>query len=179
MAENPRIVIDTDKGTITAELFPGMAPETVANFLKAVDAGHYSGLIFHRVIKGFMIQGGGMDQDMREKEWTEPPVKNEAATGLSNERGTMAMARTSDPHSATVQFFINTVNNARLNHTSATPHGYGYCAFGRVVEGMAVVDAIEESATTTRAGHQNVPAEPVMIKGIARAKGKKKAKRGK
>lgn len=160
--------METDKGTITLELYPEKAPETVENFLKAVDAGYFTGTIFHRVIKNFMIQGGGMDADMDDKDWDGEPIKNEAPNALSNERGTIAMARTMAPHSATTQFFINTVDNERLDHTSQTPHGWGYCAFGRVIDGMDVVDAIEGVATTDRAGHQNVPEEPVTILNVSR-----------
>lgn len=166
MAENPRVIMETDKGEITVELFPDKAPLTVANFLAAVAADFYAGTIFHRVIKGFMVQGGGLGDDMEAKEWDQDPVRNEAACGLSNERGTIAMARTMDPHSATVQFFINTVDNSRLDHSSPTPHGYGYCAFGRVVAGMDVVDAIEAVETTSRCGHQDVPKDAVYISGI-------------
>lgn len=160
---NPQVILETDKGSITLELFPEAAPETVKNFLDTVDKGFYDGTIFHRVIKGFMIQGGGMDADMDEKTPPSKPIKNEAACAVSNERGTIAMARTMDPHSATVQFFINTVDNARLDHTSETMHGYGYCAFGKVTEGMDTVDAIESVATGNSGMHQNVPVEPIRI----------------
>ena len=169
MADSLKIVIETDKGDITLELYPELVPDTVANFLAAVDEGFYSGTIFHRVIDGFMIQGGGLDTDMREKPWANEPVQNEAANCLPNERGTIAMARTSDPHSATTQFFINTANNASLNYKSATSWGFGYCTFGMVTEGLDVVDAIESVDTTSRLGHENVPREPIAIKNIRRA----------
>lgn len=174
MAENPQVVLETDKGSITVELYSEKTPDTVANFLKAVESGYYAGTIFHRVIKGFMIQCGGLDADMDDKDWDGEPVKNEAPKGVSNERGTIAMARTMDPHSATTQFFINTVGNDRLDHTSESTHGWGYCAFGRVVKGMDVVDAIEGVETTDRAGHQNVPVDPVAITGASVVKTKKK-----
>ncbi len=169
MPETPTVIMETDKGDITIALCPDKAPETVANFLRAVDEGFYPGTIFHRVIPGFMIQGGGLGDDMEEKDWRHEPVQNEASGGLPNERGTIAMARTMDPHSATTQFFINTVDNDNLDHTSPTPHGYGYCAFGRVTSGMDVVDAIEALETTSRYGHDNVPREPVAIKNVRRA----------
>jgi len=169
MDVNPQIIMETDKGTITIELYPDKAPETVANFLRAVDEGFYDGTIFHRVIKGFMIQGGGLDEGMDEKDWEYDPVKNEAACGVSNERGTIAMARTMDPHSATTQFFINTVNNARLDHSAPTSYGYGYCAFGKVVAGMDAVDAIEDVKTTSRRMHDDVPTDPVIIRKAVRA----------
>ena len=159
----PKVLLETDKGSITLALYPEQAPKTVANFLASVDAGFYDGTIFHRVIENFMVQGGGMTADMQEKQAPNEPVANEAASGLSNERGTIAMARTMDPHSATVQFFINTVDNGRLDYTSDTIHGYGYCAFGRVIDGMDVVDAIEGVATTTRGMHANVPENPILI----------------
>lgn len=169
MLQNPQVIIKTSKGDITLELFPESAPKTVANFLDAVDSGHYAGTIFHRVIKGFMIQGGGLAENMKEKGWKKPSVENEAACSVSNARGTIAMARTMDPHSATVQFFINTVDNARLDHSSPTPHGYGYCAFGKVTGGMDVVDAIESVATGSKGMHDDVPKEAVTIAEIVRA----------
>ena len=169
MADSPTVIMETDKGDITLELYPELAPDTVANFLTAVDEGFYADTIFHRVIKGFMIQGGGLEDSMREKEWKHSPVKNEAADAMPNERGTIAMARTNDPHSATTQFFINTENNKSLNHRSATSYGFGYCAFGMVTDGMDVVDAIEGVETTSRLGHDDVPREPVRIKAVRRA----------
>ena len=166
---NPSVVLETDKGSITLELAPECAPKTVANFLATVDSGFYDGTIFHRVIKGFMIQGGGMTADMNEKDVPNEPIANEAASGLSNERGTIAMARTMAPHSATVQFFINTVDNDRLNFSEETLYGYGYCAFGKVVAGMDVVDAIEDVATTDAGMHANVPEKPIRILSATRA----------
>ena len=168
MSANPKVIVQTDKGAITIELFPEAAPETVANFLAAVDAGFYGDTIFHRVIKGFMIQGGGLDADMGDKEWKGAPVKNEAATGLSNERGTIAMARTMDPHSATAQFYINTVDNPELDHTSPSPSGYGYCVFGKVSEGMDVVDKIEKTKVKEQGMHESVPVDSVVITGASR-----------
>lgn len=169
MAETTtNVVIETDKGDITVELYPELVPDTVANFLAAVDEGFYTGTIFHRVIPEFMIQGGGLDGDMRDKPWNGKPVKNEAANAMPNERGTIAMARTGDPHSATTQFFINTKDNASLNYKSATSYGFGYCTFGMVTDGMDVVDAIEGVDTTSRLGHDDVPKEPIRIKAIRR-----------
>jgi len=133
-----------------------------------VDEGFYPGTIFHRVIKGFMIQGGGLEENMREKDWSHDPVQNEAARALPNERGTIAMARTNHPHSATTQFFINTGNNTSLNYKSATSYGFGYCVFGMVMDGMDVVDAIEDAETTSRLGHDDVPREAVIIRNIRR-----------
>ena len=169
MEDTTKIIIETDKGDITVELYPELVPGTVANFLTAVDEGFYEGTIFHRVIKGFMIQGGGLDDSMREKEWEHDPIQNEAAECMPNERGTIAMARTNQPHSATTQFFINTENNASLNYKSATSYGFGYCTFGMVADGMDVVDAIEGVETTSRLGHDDVPRDPVRIKSVRRA----------
>ncbi len=165
---NPLVVLETSAGTIELELFSELAPQTVANFLATVDSGFYSDTIFHRVIKGFMIQGGGLTADMLEKKATSAPVPNEAATGLDNDRGTIAMARTMDPHSATVQFFINTVRNYRLNHSAPTTQGYGYCAFGKVIKGMEVVDAIEGAQTGPSGMHDDVPLQTVRIISVAR-----------
>jgi peptidyl-prolyl cis-trans isomerase B (cyclophilin B) len=164
-----KVVLETSKGRIVLELYPGKAPETVQNFLSYVDAKFYDGTIFHRVIPGFMIQGGGFTADM-ERKTTQAPIKNEADKGLKNDRGTISMARTGDPHSATAQFFINTVNNDALNHTSKTPRGWGYAAFGKVVEGMDTVDAISAVKTTTRGPYRDVPVEPVVIKSATRVK---------
>jgi cyclophilin family peptidyl-prolyl cis-trans isomerase len=161
-AENPKVVLDTSKGKIVLELYPEKAPETVKNFLNYVDEKFYDGTIFHRVIPKFMIQGGGFTADMNRKP-TGAPIKNEADKGINNDRGTIAMARTGDPHSATAQFFINTVNNDFLNHKSKTQQGWGYAAFGRVVEGMATLDAISAVKTTTRGPYRDVPVEPVVI----------------
>jgi len=165
--DNPKIAMDTTKGKIVLELDAEKAPQTVKNFLAYVDAGFYDGTIFHRVIPGFMIQGGGFSTDMRQKE-TRSKIENEADNGLRNERGTIAMARTSDPHSATAQFFINTVNNDSLNHRSKSSEGWGYAVFGHVSEGMAVVDAISRVKTGTRGPFRDVPLEPVVIKRVAR-----------
>jgi peptidyl-prolyl cis-trans isomerase B (cyclophilin B) len=158
-AAHPRVALDTSKGKIVIELYPDKAPKTVANFLQYVKAGHYDGVIFHRVIPGFMVQGGGFTPDMKQKP-TKPPIANEADNGLTNDRGTVAMARTSDPNSASAQFFINVVDNGFLNFKSKTPQGWGYAVFGKVVEGMDVADAI--AAVKTKA--QDVPVEPVLIK---------------
>ena len=165
--KNPVIVIDTSMGTIKAELWADKAPVTVDNILRYVDEGHYDGLIFHRVMSGFMIQGGGMDAEMKEKP-THELIKNEAAAELKNDRGTLAMARTSVVDSASSQFFINLADNDFLNHADETPRGFGYCAFGNVTEGMTVVDAIGQVKTTSRAGHDDVPVTPVVIRSIRR-----------
>ncbi|MGV3580859.1 MAG: peptidylprolyl isomerase [Methylophilus sp.] len=156
------VKLSTNFGDITLELDADKAPITVANFLNYVEKGFYDGLIFHRVINGFMIQGGGFDTNMKQKS-TDAPIKNEANNGLSNDVYTIAMARTSVPDSASSQFFINVGNNEFLNHTAPTSSGWGYCVFGKVVEGMDVVDQIKAVSTTTRAGHQDVPVEPVVI----------------
>ena len=166
--ENPMVILRTDKGDIEIELFADKAPDTVANFLRYVDDGFYNGTIFHRVIRDFMIQGGGFTADMQQKQ-TRSPVKNEAANGLQNARGTVAMARTQDPHSATAQFFINTVDNGFLNFQSPDVRGYGYCVFGRVVKGLDVVDAIRGVRTGNRGGFQDVPVEAVAIREAVRA----------
>ena len=166
-AAAPRVKLQTSQGDIVIELDPAKAPLSVENFLKYVDDGHYNGTIFHRVINGFMIQGGGFTKSMQQKP-TREPVRNEADNGLKNARGTIAMARTSDPHSATAQFFINVADNAFLDHTSPDPRGYGYCVFGRVVEGMDVVDKIKAVTTTTRGPFADVPAEPIEITAAAR-----------
>lgn len=169
MAEtNPTVVIETSKGDITVELDANKAPLTVANFLAYVDEKFYDGTIFHRVISNFMIQGGGMTPDMAQKP-TKAPVKNEAANGLGNDRGTIAMARTSVVDSATAQFFINVENNTFLNHRGKTPDAFGYAVFGKVTAGMDVVDAIRAVKTTSKGMHQDVPSEPVTIKTIRRA----------
>ena len=159
---NPRVLLETSKGAITLELDSKAAPKSVENFLGYVQEGFYDGTTFHRVIKGFMIQGGGFTEDMRQKS-THAPIDNEADNGLQNKRGTVAMARTMDPHSATAQFFINTVDNSFLDHKGKTSSGWGYCVFGKVVEGMNVVDAIESMSTTSRAGQRDVPTTPVII----------------
>ena len=156
------VLLTTTSGKIVLELDPAAAPETVANFVQYVQDGHYNGTIFHRVIPGFMIQGGGMDVDMKERP-TRPPIKNEARNGLSHDIFTVAMARTSDPHSATAQFFINTKKNDFLNFSAETTSGWGYAVFGRVHSGMPVVEAIEKVPTADRAGHDDVPVSPVII----------------
>lgn len=156
------ILLETTLGNITLELFDNDAPETAANFQQYVEDGFYDGTIFHRVIDGFMIQGGGFEPGMTQKE-TREPVKNEAANGLANNRGTIAMARTMDPHSATAQFFVNVSNNDFLNFRSETPDGFGYCVFGRVYDGLETVDAIKAVETTRRAGHSDVPVDDVLI----------------
>jgi cyclophilin family peptidyl-prolyl cis-trans isomerase len=160
--DNPVVTMETSMGTIKIELRPDLTPITVENFLRYVDNGYFDGLIFHRVINGFMIQGGGFDEGMVQKS-TYDPIKNEADTGLSNERGTIAMARTGVVDSATSQFFINLVNNGNLNFQNSTQQGYGYTSFGRVTEGMDIVDQIALVATGSQRGHQNVPTEAVII----------------
>ena len=157
-----QIKLSTNHGAITLALNEEKAPKTVANFEAYVEAGHYNGTIFHRVIKNFMIQGGGMEPGMNQKE-TQAPIENEAANGLKNKRGTVAMARTSDPHSATAQFFINTVDNDFLDFKSPSGQGWGYCVFGEVVEGLDVVDKIRAVATGNKGFHQDVPKEDVII----------------
>ncbi len=161
-SSNLRVLLETSKGTIVLELDSKAAPKTVDNFLGYVRDGFYDGTVFHRVIKGFMIQGGGFTEDMKQKA-VRAAIENEANNGLQNKRGTVAMARTTDPHSATAQFFINTVDNFFLDHKGKIPEGWGYCVFGKVVEGMHVVDAIESVATTSKAGHRDVPATPEII----------------
>jgi peptidyl-prolyl cis-trans isomerase A (cyclophilin A) len=160
LAAAPIVTLDTSMGAIKIELDQAKAPATVANFLSYVKGGHYDGTVFHRVIPNFMIQGGGMDAAMKEKT-TRAPIKNEAANKLRNERGTIAMARTADPDSATAQFFINVRNNAALDYGVGGP---GYAVFGRVIEGMDVVDKIVGVQTASRGPHQNVPVSPVVIR---------------
>ena len=161
-SSKPRVCLETNQGVITLEVDPQAAPKTVENFLRYVRDGFYDSTVFHRVIKGFMIQGGGLTTDMGKKP-TRDPIVNEADNGLKNRRGTVAMARTANPHSATSQFFINLVDNAFLDHREKTSQGWGYCVFGRVVEGMKVVDAIESLPTTVKAGRRDVPISPVVI----------------
>jgi len=161
---NPQVDLRTNLGTIRLELEPAKAPKTVANFLQYVKDGHYNGTLFHRVIDGFMIQGGGYDAQFRQKP-TRAPVENEARNGLKNDLGSIAMARTSAPHSASAQFFINVKDNDFLNHGG---RDYGYAVFGRVTQGMDIVDKIAAVKTGTQGGMQNVPVEPVVIKGARR-----------
>jgi len=162
---NPRVVMTTNHGTITLELDAEKAPKTVKNFLSYTEAGFYDGTIFHRVIDNFMIQGGGFNPDMSQKT-TEAPIENEADNGLKNDRGTIAMARTMDPHSATAQFFINVKDNDFLNHSGKNMQGWGYAVFGKVTEGDDVLDAIRGVATGSKAGHQDVPVEDVTIESV-------------
>jgi len=162
LSDNPQVIMETTKGTIVLEVFPDEAPETVKNFLQYVRWGHYDGTIFHRVIPDFMIQGGGFTPDMKRKP-TEMPIQNEANNGLKNKRGTVAMARTPDPNSATDQFFINTKSNSFLNHKDPTPQGWGYAVFGKVVNGMDVVDAISGVKTGKKGMMGDVPVETVKI----------------
>jgi peptidyl-prolyl cis-trans isomerase A (cyclophilin A) len=161
--KNPVVVMETTKGAIEIELFPEKAPITVKNFLEYVKKGHYDGTVFHRVIPGFMIQGGGFSKEMEQKS-TAPPIKNEADNGLKNDRGTIAMARTRDPDSATSQFFINVADNEALNRPK--PDGHGYAVFGKVTKGLDVADAIVNVKTTSRGPYQNVPEEPIVIKSV-------------
>jgi peptidyl-prolyl cis-trans isomerase B (cyclophilin B) len=156
------VKLHTNYGAITLELDAAKAPETVKNFLEYAQSGHYANTIFHRVIDGFMIQGGGFEPGMKQKP-TRAPVKNEAANGLKNDRYTIAMARTNDPHSATAQFFINVKDNDFLNHTAPTPQGWGYCVFGKVVDGQDVVDKIKGVKTGRSGMHQDVPQQDVII----------------
>ena len=165
---NTRVVIETNKGTMEAELFDGQAPKTVANFLRYVDEAFYDGTIFHRVIPGFMIQGGGFTPDMEQKA-THDPVVNEARNRVPNERGTLAMARTSVVDSATSQFFVNHADNGFLDFRAPTPQGFGYCVFGKLTSGFDVLDAIAKVPTTTVSYYENVPAEPVVILSVRRA----------
>jgi peptidyl-prolyl cis-trans isomerase A (cyclophilin A) len=157
----PRVAFDTSEGKIVVELAPQAAPKTVDNFLSYVKSGHYDGTVFHRVIPGFMIQGGGFTADMKEKA-TRGTIPLESRNGLKNERGTLAMARRGDPDSASAQFFINLVDNAGLDYPK--PDGNGYAVFGKVVEGMDVVDKIKAAPTDSRGPHQNVPVTPITIK---------------
>lgn len=165
--KNPKVIMKTTMGDITIELYKDKAPATVKNFLGYVDDKFYDGTIFHRVINGFMIQGGGHTTDMSKKP-TKGPIKNEADNGLSNKRGTIAMARMPDPHSATAQFFINLVDNTNLDHRSKSDQGYGYCVFGKVIAGMDVVDAIANAKVMTKHGMQNVPRETIEIISVRR-----------
>lgn len=161
--QRPVVVLETSKGNIEIELYNDKASNTVENFLKYVDKGHYNGTIFHRVIPSFMIQGGGFTAEMTEKP-TYKGITNEADNGVSNRKGTLAMARTSDPHSASAQFFINVKDNGFLDHSGKTPDGWGYAVFGEVKSGMDVVEAIKDVKTTKKNGHSDVPVEAVVIK---------------
>lgn len=159
------VIIHTNFGKITLELTPEKTPKTVENFLKYVESGHYEGTLFHRVIAGFMIQGGGYTEGLGEKDTFEP-IENEAAAGLTNRRGTIAMARTSDPHSATAQFFINLTDNLFLDYKAANVQGFGYCVFGTVKDGMDVVDKIAQVKTGNQQGHGDVPLNDVIIEKV-------------
>ncbi len=159
---NTRVRLSTSLGDITLELDTQKAPQTVENFLSYVDAGFYDGTVFHRVIDGFMVQGGGFEPGLKQKS-SRAPIRNEASNGLTNDAYTVAMARTSDPHSASAQFFINVKDNDFLNHSAPSAQGWGYCVFGRVVEGKEVVDKIKRVKTGSRGFHQDVPVEDVMI----------------
>lgn len=159
---NPLVLLETSMGDILVELLADKAPQTVANFLAYVDAGHYAYTIFHRVIKDFMIQGGGLTMQLKDKP-VNAPVDNEAANGLKNLAGTVAMARAADPHSATCQFFINVVDNPDLDYAEATKEGFGYCVFGQVMDGMDVVQKISKVRTKAQGAHANVPIDPVSI----------------
>jgi cyclophilin family peptidyl-prolyl cis-trans isomerase len=165
--KNPVVIMDTSMGPIKIELFADKAPVTVKNFLDYVDAKFYDGTIFHRVIPDFMIQGGGFEPGMKQKQ-TREPIKNESSNGLSNVRGTIAMARTNEPNSATAQFYINVKDNKFLDKDQAKD-GVGYCVFGKVIEGMDVVDKIKEVPTGNKGGHANVPLKDVTIKSVRRA----------
>jgi len=168
-AQNPRVEFKTSMGSFALELYADKAPKTVANFIQYVNSGFYNGTIFHRVIDGFMIQGGGFEPGMREKT-TRPPIENEAGlalkAGLKNELGTVAMARTPNPHSASAQFFINVKDNGFLDYRDSSPQGYGYAVFGRVVEGMDTVMRIAKVPTATAGQHGNVPQKPVVIESV-------------
>ena len=164
--EKIQISMKTNKGEIKIDLLPDKSPNTVKNFLTYIEKNHFAGTIFHRVIPGFMIQGGGFDQDMSEKE-TISPIKNEANNGLKNARGSIAMARTTDPHSATAQFFINVNDNDFLNYSSESEQGWGYCVFGNVSSGMDIVDTIVNTPTGNAGMHQDVPVETIIIEKVS------------
>jgi cyclophilin family peptidyl-prolyl cis-trans isomerase len=169
-AANPQILLKTSKGDITIELFQDKAPISAKNFLSYVDEKFFDGTVFHRIIKGFMIQGGGMTPDLHEKS-AKPPIKNEAGNGLMNKRGTLAMARTPEIDSATSQFFINLVDNTFLDHQQGDPDKFGYAVFGKVVSGMDVVDAIAAVPTGSKGMHRDVPREPITILSATRVEG--------
>ena len=166
-AQDPVVIFETSAGSFEVTVFPDKAPQTASNFLNLVDQGHYNGTIFHRVIKNFMIQGGGLNSKM-DKIGGVMPIQNEADNGLQNRKGTIAMARTGDPHSATDQFFINTKDNTSLDHTGKTMRGWGYAVFGKVSKGMEVVMQIEDSPTTTKKGRRDVPVKTIEIIKVAR-----------
>lgn len=165
-AANPMVKVETSEGTFEVELYPDKARQSVLNFLYYVKAGHYIDTIFHRVMPGFVVQGGGFDKKMKQRPTSRKPVQNEANNGLSNTRYTVALARTQDPHSATSQFYVNLNDNKALDFQSPTTQGYGYAVFGKVVKGMDVVDRIAAKPTGDVGGHQNVPLTPVIIKNI-------------
>lgn len=165
-APAPKVKITTSLGDIVVELYPDKAPKTVSNFLYYVKSGFYNGTIFHRVINGFMIQGGGLTADMKEKPNKRKPIENEASNGLKNKAYTIAMARTNDPHSATSQFFINVADNAFLDYRSSTTAGYGYAVFGKVIKGQDVVDRIRQVSTGNVGMYQDVPNTPIVIRSI-------------
>lgn len=164
-AVKPKVTFQTNKGTITVELYNDKAPKTVENFLQYVKDGHYENTIFHRVIPGFVVQGGGFTVDFKQKP-TRAPIAIESNNGLSNSRGTLSMARTSDPNSATAQFYINLTDNKNLDYSGSTPSGYGYTVFGKVVEGMDVVDQIAKAKTVTSGMHRDVPLDPIEIQKV-------------
>ncbi|MGF1546678.1 MAG: peptidylprolyl isomerase [Thiotrichales bacterium] len=168
-SKNPIVTLATNKGTITIELYPEKAPKSVANFVAYAEKGYFDGLIFHRVIPGFMIQGGGFTPDLVQKP-SDTPIQNEADNGLKNDAGTIAMARTNDPHSATAQFFINAKDNGFLNHSAKTAQGWGYTVFGKVTAGMDVVQAIEKVPTGRSGFHDDVPKDPVIMNKVTVAK---------
>ncbi len=167
-ADNPRVLIETTMGNITIELYAKNAPNSSANFLAYVEDGYFVDTIFHRVIPNFMIQGGGITADMQDKPGIRAPIENEANNGLKNFRGTLAMARTGDPHSATSQFFINHSDNGFLNFSSESSKGWGYAVFGKVTDGMDVVDAMAKVETGNMGGHQDVPVDIITITGVSR-----------
>ena len=168
--EVPVVVMETSKGTVRIELFPEEAPLTVENFLAYVDSGFYDGLTFHRVVPGFVIQGGGYEADMVKREPTRAPIQNESGNGLDNLRGTLSMARTQAAHSATSQFFVNLVDNGMLDHGARPGETFGYAVFGRVVDGMGVIDEIAQVRTGQKAGMADVPVDPVVIQRAYREK---------
>jgi peptidyl-prolyl cis-trans isomerase B (cyclophilin B) len=169
-SSNPVVIISTNKGDIVIELFAEEAPQSVRNFLYYVNSGYYTDTIFHRVIPNFMIQGGGFSESMQKKPGVADTIQNEADNGLKNERGTLAMARTQDPHSATSQFFINTKDNDFLDFKAKNNSGWGYAVFGRVIQGMDIVEAIENSTTTTKSGYQDVPKQAMIIESASQSR---------